>query len=304
MQDVSSAEMKTLYATVLSGQIERPGSVSLLVLDVLKNLDPHTAKLFQTLCSTCIYLVTDFGAFIDARVPVLNETAGSNALSQFGLSFNALNLLHEHGLIIAEYDSWYDYRFCILRMESGKEFAQLLFRFQGRLWALEPTIDRPPSQEFHLPGVALSQAGRELSRAVEIQPMDAFANHLKKDLKSKSLRMVPGAWTLRAGRDPVLGEGRWACVRAASNALTSCLRSVPPSWADGSGLGPAHTGQPSSQRQFRRAAVAWPVSMAGTSMATVRARLGPSAGAELVVGHGEDAGFTTNDPIVPDVHGP
>lgn len=55
-QDVSSSQMKELYGRVLSGQIERPGSFSLLSLSVLRNMDQATARLFRTLCSTCISL--------------------------------------------------------------------------------------------------------------------------------------------------------------------------------------------------------------------------------------------------------
>ena len=45
---------------------------------------------------------------LDARVPSLGRSAGENSLQQFGLSFRELNILNEHGLIIGEYNSWYD----------------------------------------------------------------------------------------------------------------------------------------------------------------------------------------------------
>ena len=99
VQDVSSAEMKELYGRMLAGQIERPGSFSLLSMNVLRNLDPNAARLYRTLCSACITAIPDGKTVMDCRVPVLNGTAGTNALSRYGLSFGQLNVLNEHGLI-------------------------------------------------------------------------------------------------------------------------------------------------------------------------------------------------------------
>ena len=93
VQNVSSAELKELYGKVLSGQIQRPGSVSLLSLIVLKNMDEAAAKLFQTLCSACVFS-TIGGTVLDGRVPSLNGNASDNALREYGLAFNVLNRLH------------------------------------------------------------------------------------------------------------------------------------------------------------------------------------------------------------------
>ena len=122
VQDVSSAELKTLYSRVLTGQIEQTGSTSLQTLSVLKNLDVSTAKLFGKLCSACIFLFSDGREFVDVRVPSLKGNAATNALSRFGFSFHQLNVLNEHGLIISDYNSWADYQFCIGKALSGLDF--------------------------------------------------------------------------------------------------------------------------------------------------------------------------------------
>ena len=59
IQDVSSEEMQLLWAKVLTGQIEQPGSLSIRALSILRNLDQAGAKLFQILCSACITLAPD-----------------------------------------------------------------------------------------------------------------------------------------------------------------------------------------------------------------------------------------------------
>ena len=44
IQDVSSEEMKSLWAKVLAGEIERPGSVSIRGLSILRNLDLNQSQ--------------------------------------------------------------------------------------------------------------------------------------------------------------------------------------------------------------------------------------------------------------------
>ena len=197
VQDVSSAEMKELYSRMLAGQIERPGSFSLLSMNVLRNLDPNAARLYRTLCSACITAIPDGRTVMDCRVPVLNGTAGTNALSRYGLSFGHLNVLNEHGLIISDYNSWRDYQFSIVRMEGEQKAVHVRFRFQGRYWALEAINGRAIGEEFRVHGVALTRVGEELSRIVDLEQMEQFAEDLERSLVSRhNLRMVqvPDPW--------------------------------------------------------------------------------------------------------------
>ena len=196
VQDVSSAEIKTLYSKVLAGQIERPGSFSLLALNILKNMDVATAHLFRTLCSACISLRPDGKTFMDIRVPVLNGHAGNNALAQYGLPFNRLNVLNEHGLIISDYNSQCDYQLCIGISPPGLEprlHIQASFEFQGQFWVLKPINGRETGTEFKVHGVQLTQAGRELSKVVDIEPMEGFARDLKAAFATRNLQMVQTA---------------------------------------------------------------------------------------------------------------
>ena len=198
VQDVSSADMKELYGRVLAGQVERPGSFTLMSLEVLKNLDVATARLFRTLCSACITAIPDGRTVMDCRVPVLNGTAGTNALSRYGLSFGQLNVLNEHRLIIADYNSRRDYQFSIVPMGDGKAAGPAVpFRFQGRYWALLAINGRAIGEEFRVHGVALTRVGEELSRIVDLEQMEQFAEDLERSLVSRhNLRMVqvPDPW--------------------------------------------------------------------------------------------------------------
>ena len=99
VQDVSSEEMRFLWAKVLAGEVERKGSTSIRTLEILKNLDQDTARLFRKFCSACVFLIAVGKGIFDARVPSLGGNAASNSLQAYGLNFDALNRLNENGLI-------------------------------------------------------------------------------------------------------------------------------------------------------------------------------------------------------------
>ena len=193
-QDVSSEEMQLLYAGILAGEVERPGSISIKTLSILKDLDRSTAVLFSILCSASAFFSLDGEGVLDARVISLGGDAGQNALSEFGLSFDSLNLLNEHGLIIADYKSRYDIRFCINTFGKNeneeKVVIRIPFRFQERHWILEPTTPREIDAEYQASGVALTKTGRELSSVVECQPMVEYSQKLKTYFTSQGLVMT------------------------------------------------------------------------------------------------------------------
>ena len=115
---------------------------------------------------------------MDIRVPVLNGNAGNNVLGPYALPFTRLNVLNEYGLIIAAYNSQFDYQLCIGISLPGLEprpHIQVPFEFQGQFWVLKPINGREIGTEFTVHGVQLTQAGRELSKVVDIEPMEGFA---------------------------------------------------------------------------------------------------------------------------------
>ena len=188
VQDVSSEEMQSLWAKVLAGEVERPGSMSIKTLSVLRNLDQTTASLFRRLCSGCV-LLRPGGHSMDARVPALGDP-GANSLREYGLDFLQLSLLNEYGLIIPDYKSWRDYRVCIGIPGGPEGFIRIPFDFQGRSWVLVPTAQREANLEFRLEGVALTRSGQELSTIVDLEPMDQFTQAVMKFFGTKNLRMT------------------------------------------------------------------------------------------------------------------
>ncbi|MCY4381874.1 MAG: DUF2806 domain-containing protein [Nitrospinae bacterium] len=191
VQDVSSEEMQSLWAKILAGEVERKECTSIRTLGILKNLDQDTARLFRRFCSACVFFSPDGKTLLDARVSSLGGNAATNSLKAYDLNFDALNRLNEYGLIISDYNSWYDYRLCIgHKIENLPQLIRIPFRFQDRHWILLPTSDRNLSKEFQLTGVALTRSGRELSGVIDLENMDEFSQALSSFFQSKNFQMV------------------------------------------------------------------------------------------------------------------
>ena len=157
VQDVSSEGMQALWAKILAGEVERPGSTSIRTLGIMKDLDKPTASIFRRLCSLSVSLVFSDATPSDCRACSLGGDAGQNALEEYGLNFPTLNILNEHGLIISDYNSQqpYPYRYPV--------------PYQSRHSVL--LLSESPAKEgqFKIHGVAMTKSGRELSRVVECE---------------------------------------------------------------------------------------------------------------------------------------
>ena len=191
VQDVSSEKLQLLWAKILSGEVGNPGSTSVHSLSILKNLNQETARIFSDFCSICVYLVGQVDNYIaDARVVSLAGNAGSNSLKEYGLHFDNLNFLNEHGLIISDYNSRIDYSPSagIPIPGSPKKKVHIPFQYQRQNWILEPNNGHKKT-DFKLDGVALTRAGRQLSRAVECDPMNNYTQDLHKYFESKRVKM-------------------------------------------------------------------------------------------------------------------
>ena len=191
IQDVSSEDMQLLWAKVLAGEVERAGSTSIRTLEILRNLDQATARLFTQLCSVCAFRILPDGEIFDARVPSLQGHPAQNSLRVYGLSFSALNQLNEHGLIISDYNSWIDYNLGVrVKPDNIPILVGTNFFFQKKHWVLVSMDEHDLNEEFKLNGVALSFAGKELSRIVSIEPMKDFAQAFTRFLEKQKLKMV------------------------------------------------------------------------------------------------------------------
>lgn len=170
----SSDEMKVAFGKILAGEIKKPGSFSIRTIKLISQLDNHAAILFQLFCSQVISLRIG-NKIIDARVVSFNGSAAINTLSNYGLSFDKLNILQEYGLIIAEYNSWMGYSPCIT---NEKNRTQAAMYYQNKKYGLVPIDREKYDKELKLYGVALTNSGKELLDIITIQQTDNYKNDL------------------------------------------------------------------------------------------------------------------------------
>ncbi|HEY5746941.1 MAG TPA: DUF2806 domain-containing protein [Chryseolinea sp.] len=85
-QDVSTEEMQEIWAKILANEVASPGAISLRTMDVVANLSPKEAQLFNVACQL---------SFDNLRV--LRTRHGD--LERFGLTYDDILLLRYAGLI-------------------------------------------------------------------------------------------------------------------------------------------------------------------------------------------------------------
>ena len=182
-------EMQLLFGRILAGEISQPGSYSIRAVKILGQLDQKVATLFKKLCSICTVLEFPNSKYvIKAKVLSLGGNAGTNALSEYGLNFDQLNILNEYGLIDSHYNYLSTYDVIAL---SGNRSYVFPFRYQGRYWALFtlPGWNKDQKQ-FQVSGVMLSQVGRELFPIVDLDPVESYTEDLKKFFARQHLEML------------------------------------------------------------------------------------------------------------------
>lgn len=172
---MSSEQMQRLFGKILAAEIRRPSSYLIKTIKLMVQLDNRAANLFRLLCSLSISArVPRTNEIIDARVVSIGNAA-SNSLKAYGLSFDALNILHEYGLIISDYNSYLDYRMSVVHNNR----IGLPLTYQNAEWAFVPKVVAPESASLQVHGVAFSRSGKELLPIVDIEPNEAYTAALK-----------------------------------------------------------------------------------------------------------------------------
>lgn len=197
----STTEMQEYFAKVLTGEIKKPNSFSIKTIRILGTMDKSPATLFQRFCSMCI-VQSDLSSDrvpLDARVVSLAGNASSNALAKYGLPFDSLNVLHEYGLIISDYNSRIDCQQCCpqplpineaILDQSRPQYLVVPFFYRRRPWMLLPMSNTQRKKGVSLNGVALTRSGRELMSIVELKSADQYTLDLIEFFKKRQLIMT------------------------------------------------------------------------------------------------------------------
>jgi hypothetical protein len=189
--EMSSEQMQRLFGKVLAGELRKPGSYSIKTVRTLAQLDNRVAALFLLLSNLTSVLPAVDGSIEDARVICFGTKVKYGGLGLFGLDYDAVVLLQEHGLVIPEYDTGTSYSAAIIDMEIDQCRP---FRLCGRRYTLAPHlgVDAARFTQFHVSGLQLTTVGRELLDIVtlnEEQGKDYMA-YLEHHFKGIGVDMV------------------------------------------------------------------------------------------------------------------
>ncbi len=160
---VSDDEMQSLWARVLAGEANTPGTYSKRTVNLLSDFDKNDADLFTRLCG--------FGWVIGNVVPLVFDIQ-ADIYNRNGINFDTLSHLETIGLI--QFESLTGFRL----LKLPKRFA---VSYYGKPLSLEMAEDA--NNELKTGKVLLTKIGQELAPICGSKPVEGFYEYVKEQWK-------------------------------------------------------------------------------------------------------------------------
>lgn len=181
---VSDDEMQSLWANVLAGQANKPGSFSKRTVELVATLDKTDAQLFTKFC-TFAWMVGDLTPLIfDEQNEIYNC---------MGINFPSLTHLDDIGLISFNNLSGFEKR------GFGK-YATIFY--YGRAINIEFPQD---SNVFPLGKILLTRAGQELAPICGSTPSDDYFSHVLTEWQKRG-------YILSSPLKSIVGRNNWTAT--------------------------------------------------------------------------------------------
>lgn len=156
---ISDNEMQALWAKVLAGEANSPGTYSKRTINLLSDLDKKDALLFQNLCRF-IWVIGDFIPLVfDPQAEIYNKA---------GINFESLSHLDSLGL--TRFDG-------ISGFINNRLPKQFVVAYYGQPLTL--TMQQDTDNTLDIGNVLLTQAGRELASVINAPGVEGFADYVK-----------------------------------------------------------------------------------------------------------------------------
>jgi hypothetical protein len=172
-QDVSNEQLQLVWARILAGELERPGTFSLRTLDTLRNLSQLEAETFCRLARLQITMNQGSSFVIDPDDGKYLQTAHQ-------IEFDDLLLLREVDLLVGS-----DALAMKVEIDPEKNPEKLIsFELGNRALLLEAKERvRLPD----LPIIALTSIGKQLAQLVSPEPTDEYFRRLASQLRHEKV---------------------------------------------------------------------------------------------------------------------
>ena len=158
-EGISDDEMQNLWARVLAGKSNNPGTFSRRTVNLLADLDKDDAEKFANLCR---YLWYDFKG---ERYPMIFDI-GEPIYKEHGLDYSTLLHLETIGLIQLAQGSLFAKSF-------DSQIAMLMYD-NNQLVALREGV----SAQMKIGRVLLTKTGQELSHVCKFEPVEGYFDYI------------------------------------------------------------------------------------------------------------------------------
>ena len=180
VSNVSDETLQGLWARLLAGELESPGSVSNDTMSIARDLNKERAEEFQTLCSAALCRMNGTPIIV-----VGCGNPGDNSLRPYGLSYDVLMRLAHHRLIVNDMNSRIE--FPAVASQSGftvqQQKSAWLLRWAGEI--------KPNDTVYGIGGILFTPAGEELFAVVQKTPNLAYTAAMLKTLELDRWTVVP-----------------------------------------------------------------------------------------------------------------
>lgn len=164
---VSDSDMQQLWAKVLAGESNTPGTFSRRTVNLLSDLDKRDAELFAALCG--------FAWIMGSIVPLVFDVQ-DKLYNRHGINFDTLSHLESLGL--AQFHNLTGY----LRLELPRKVTIFYY---GK--PVELTFPAEEHNQLQMGKVLLTKAGQELATVCGSKPVEGFFEFVRERWKHQSL---------------------------------------------------------------------------------------------------------------------
>ena len=172
--NVSDKTLQDLWARLLAGELESPGSVSNDTMSIARDLTKERAEEFQTLCSATL---CHFGGAPMIIVGCGNP--GTASLRSYGLPYEVLAGLAHHRLIIGDMTTYHD-------LPLGPSRPMVPVQHQELTLILRRSNDETRNDTSHrIKGLLFTTAGKELFAVVEKTPVPDYREAMVTSLEQE-----------------------------------------------------------------------------------------------------------------------
>ena len=207
VKDVSSGQLRSIWARILAGEVETPGRSSLRTLEVLKNMTQEDARMFEGFAE-CLVFDEHSGRAAVFNPPWCGVVGGDELKDRPMHDLKTCQIMQETGLFMpVDEDGWKEWGYLIM----GPPGLQGIGEHGGVELAALPWAPYRPAK---VPVISATRAGRELAGFLEgCPPHDQFlaclARHLqnqKGQLFSAKIRGREGGGQLLEDWKEITGE--------------------------------------------------------------------------------------------------